>query len=515
MRDIMTEDTEPLVRVDRPDPSGTRRAVWILGAIVVIAVAVVAWRVLSGTSASDGTTSGAALSLADVVRTDLQEVTTLDGTLGRAAGEAVTASFAGTITAVPSAGSTVESGQQLYEIDATPVILLRGETPAYRDLAVSDERTAIGSRLAGTLTSVLDEGSVVEQGDVLFEVDGRPVVALYGDVPAYRAMRDEATNQTGDDILQLETDLVALGYDPGNLEVDGEFTGYTEQMVEDWQDAVGAVDDGVVDLGEVVFIPGPTEVVSVDTAVGDAVGSGSPVLTVAGSDAMAGNDVRQLEEALTALGYDVGAVDGTFDAATKAGVLAWQGDAGLEADGIVDLGEVVFLSNDVRIASIDAVSGSPVNPGGAVLSVTSSDIVVTAELPAEDQDILEVGQAVQVELPDTTKVGGTVDQIDSVATRNASGQTVFEVTITLDDVAAAGDLDEAPVDVEVVTDSVSDVMAVPVTALLALREGGYAVEVADGDGSTRLVPVDTGFYADGMVEITSDGVSPGEQVVVP
>jgi hypothetical protein len=79
---------------------------------------------------------------------------------------------------------------------------------------------------------------------------------------------------------------------------------------------------------------------------------------------------------------------------------------------------------------------------------------------------------------------------------------------------AAG-LDEAPVDVDVISDSVSDVMAVPVSALVALAEGGYAVEVDAGDGSTRLVAVVPGLYAEGLVEVASDGLSPGDRVVVP
>jgi len=71
------------------------------------------------------------------------------------------------------------------------------------------------------------------------------------------------------------------------------------------------------------------------------------------------------------------------------------------------------------------------------------------------------------------------------------------------------------VDVEVISDSVSNVMAVPVSALVALAEGGYAVEVDAGNGTTRLVAVEPGFYADGLVEIESDGLSIGDMVVVP
>ena len=88
-------------------------------------------------------------------------------------------------------------------------------------------------------------------------------------------------------------------------------------------------------------------------------------------------------------------------------------------------------------------------------------------------------------------------------------------TVTLDDPEAAQGLDEAPVDVEVISDRADDVLVVPVTALLALAEGGYAVEVVASDGSGFLVAVDPGLFADGFVEVTSDGLRAGMEVVVP
>jgi multidrug efflux pump subunit AcrA (membrane-fusion protein) len=59
---------------------------------------------------------------------------------------------------------------------------------------------------------------------------------------------------------------------------------------------------------------------------------------------------------------------------------------------------------------------------------------------------------------------------------------------------------------------------VPVNALLALLEGGYAVEVAAEDGTTSLVGVEVGLFADGWVEITDatdPGLEEGDEVVVP
>ena len=88
--------------------------------------------------------------------------------------------------------------------------------------------------------------------------------------------------------------------------------------------------------------------------------------------------------------------------------------------------------------------------------------------------------------------------------------------IELDDPSVAEGLDEAPVDVIVVADSVDNVMAIPVSALVALLEGGYAVEKRIGPDQVQLVAVEVGFFGSGnMIAITSDSLQPGDEVVVP
>ncbi len=255
------------------------------------------------------------------------------------------------MTSIAVAGTTVEQGDVLFAVDGEPVVLLYGSTPAYRDLIPTEDTDTIVIRDNGTITSVVAQGTVIEQGDVLYYLDGEPVVALYGDVPAYRTMADLSTNMTGEDVRQLETALAALGFD--DLTVDDEFTDATENMVEDWQDSIGADDDGVVDLGEVVFIPGPVTVIEALVGAGDVANDGREILVVTGTDPATGDDILQLEEGLAALGYDAdGAliVDGEYDEATGAAVEAWQLDLGAEVDGIVHLGEVVFLPSAVRIS---------------------------------------------------------------------------------------------------------------------------------------------------------------------
>jgi hypothetical protein len=105
--------------------------------------------------------------------------------------------------------------------------------------------------------------------------------------------------------------------------------------------------------------------------------------------------------------------------------------------------------------------------------------------------------------------------VATIATVNQQGGASFEVTIVLDDAALADGLDRAPVDVDYVTDTAFGVLAVPVTSLLVLAEGGYAVEVDTGNGQTQLIAVDPGFFADGLVEVDADGLSAGDRVVIP
>ena len=122
-----------------------------------------------------------------------------------------------------------------------------------------------------------------------------------------------------------------------------------------------------MNLGSVVFLPGPTEITSVDVAVGDVVTSGRALVSVAGDELMTGDDVLQLEAALVALGFGVDvSVDGVFDAATIAAVVEFQIAVGMEPDGRIDLGDVVFRSGAVRVNERLTSVGSTVNAGGQV-----------------------------------------------------------------------------------------------------------------------------------------------------
>lgn len=487
---------------------------WVITGVVLALIAGggVAWWLL-GSGDGEASATTATTGLAEVVLADMEQVETLDGTLGFEEGDPIGSGMAGTLTWVTPAGTVVSEGEVLYRVEGKPVVLLQGDLPTWQSMGLEEVPLAV--RAGGTITWLPEVGATLQQGDAVARVDEVPVILLYGDLPAYRTLK---YGTDGADVTQLETALVALGYDPdGSVTIDEEFDYQTYLMVLDWQEAMGLDDDGRVDQADIVIVPGPVTVGTLSANVGDSVQGTTRIGTARGdSGGSEGADVEQLEAALSRLGFDPGTVDGVYTTETQAAVLAWQAAVGADTDGVVDLGEVVFRPGTVRISENTLSVGDNVAGGAAVLGASSDQVQVTVALPADQQDLLTVDDRVTVVLPDGTEAGGTVTFVDSVATRNSQSMEVtFKVIVALDDVTVAAGLDQAPVDIEVVTDSRAGVMAVPVTALLALAEGGYAVEVDDGSGNTRLVPVDPGMYADNLVEITASGLQPGDLVVVP
>jgi peptidoglycan hydrolase-like protein with peptidoglycan-binding domain len=236
-----------------------------------------------------------------------------------------------------------------------------------------------------------------------------------------------------------------------------------------------------------------------------------------------GPDVRQLERNLVALGYDpnrVITVDDHFTSATRAAVERWQKVVGLDQTGTVRPGDAVWQPGAVRVGEHKAAVGDAARPGAPVLEVTSTARQVTIDLDASRQPYVHAGDPVDIELPGGRTTTGRVASVGKVATA-ASGNDptsdaspTVEVTVSLDKPKATGSLDQAPVDAYITTDVRKDVLAVPVNALLALAEGGYAVEV-ERDGRRELIGITLGLFADGMVEVEGDGLRAGDRVVVP
>ncbi|MEU7524991.1 peptidoglycan-binding domain-containing protein [Saccharothrix sp. NPDC042600] len=223
-----------------------------------------------------------------------------------------------------------------------------------------------------------------------------------------------------------------------------------------------------------------------------------------------GPDVKVVEENLAALGFTgFGTPDEKYTAATAAAVKKWQKANGLEQTGAVGQGDVVVQPGPVRVASVTAQLGAP--GAGDLMKVTGTERAVTAELEKSKQRYARTGDKVEVEITGGKPTTGTVTSVTPAAATGSPGEKPkVTVTIALDDPKAAEGVDTASASVLFTVGKREDVLTVPVGALLALAEGGYAVETAD---DRRLVPVKTGLFAKGRVEITGEGVTEGLKVV--
>jgi hypothetical protein len=151
---------------------------------------------------------------------------------------------------------------------------LSSTTPVNGALGYAGSYTVRGA--GGTaLTWLPAAGRVIGQGQVVYRVDnGVPVVLLYGDVPAWRAL-DEGL--TGADVSQLNRDLVALGYASRSAAGDY-FSWETAYGVQRLESALGVSSPpGSLPLGSVVFEPEAIRVTGVLASLGGP--AAGPVLT--------------------------------------------------------------------------------------------------------------------------------------------------------------------------------------------------------------------------------------------
>lgn len=234
-----------------------------------------------------------------------------------------------------------------------------------------------------------------------------------------------------------------------------------------------------------------------------------------------GADVAQLERNLQALRYTGFTVDDRYTAGTARAVRRWQRALSLERTGTVEIGRVIFLPGAIRVARVTAQPGQEIGPNAAVLSYTGTERVVTADLDINQIGLARPGADVTITLPTSDAVPGTISRVGTVLTAppadadgsgsDGSGdeQTpTASITCTVADQQALSGLDAAPVRVALTSQRRADVLAAPVTALLALREGGYGLRVVQ-DYEHRIVPVRTGLFAGGMVEVSGTGLAPG------
>ncbi|MGH1490619.1 MAG: hypothetical protein ACRBK7_14715, partial [Acidimicrobiales bacterium] len=130
-------------------------------------------------------------------------------------------------------------------------------------------------------------------------------------------------------------------------------------------------------------------------------------------------------------------------------------------------------------------------------------------------DEFELGQQVNIELADETQVDGIVSAISSII-QPANPQNSPTVEVSFELLTEPGqDVVEGAVTITSFGEEIRGAVVVPTRALVTLAEGGFAVEKVLGDGSTQLIGIELGAFDDGVVEVVSGDLAPGDEVVVP
>ena len=232
-----------------------------------------------------------------------------------------------------------------------------------------------------------------------------------------------------------------------------------------------------------------------------------------------GPDVLQLEQTLAWLGYGrYFTIDSTFNSGTSNAINAFEKDRGITQTGGLTAQQVVFLPSPVRVASQTAAIGG--GASGSILTVTGTTPQIHVDLDASLIADAHVGDVAALDLPNSATVNGTITAIGAATSTTSAGQgnqagtTTTTVGVTL---AVTGtDLAQfngAAVVVHLVTAKAQNALSVPVKSLLALAEGGFAVERVRG-GVHQLVKVTPGTFAGGFVQVAGD-IRVGDQVVSP
>jgi hypothetical protein len=212
---------------------------------------------------------------------------------------------AAVLVALAAGGVVVMSGskQQAPAAQQTPVgtaqvqrrtlsaMVSQAGTLTYRARSDGSPYSVI-NQARGTYTKLPAAGQVISQGHVLYRVNDRPVVLLYGSTPAYRTL---SAGATGVDVDELNADLVALGYATrAQLSpTSASFGSATTAAVMKLQAALGMTRNGALTLGQVVFQPSVVRVTSVSAQLGGSAEAGETVM-------QGTSTIRQVQVALSA-----------------------------------------------------------------------------------------------------------------------------------------------------------------------------------------------------------------------
>jgi hypothetical protein len=329
------------------------------------------------------------------------------------------------------------------------------------------------NRVSGTITWLPAVGRKIKPGGTLYRVDNSPVILFDGTTPAYRTLSSGVSN--GPDVQELNANLVALGFDPSHeISVDDTWQTGTTDAVDRWQAALGETETGTVTLGQVVFLPGPQLVTTVETVLGStgasagssgAGSSGTGSSSGSGSSGTGSGTSASLSTSGSSHAEFVSLTSTTRTPKARSGPTGPTGPSGptnnshssktsttvLKALAALLKAETAELRSKGSSSAGGASAAGAASRGGggsaggsasggggsasggssggassgsgsasAILQTTSVQEVVTVDLDATKQTEAVVGEPVSVELPDGSTTNGKITQVSPVAQSSSS-----------------------------------------------------------------------------------------------
>jgi hypothetical protein len=302
-------------------------------------------------------------------------------------------------------------------------------------------------------------GDTIRNGRQLAEIDGEPLFALTGTVPAWR---DLIPGESGPDVTELQKALAALGY-YDNGDTPGDFGAATEDAVSLYYEHLGYTppSTGGVPAADVVFLSSlPATVVAVNGAAGQQPGQPFLELAARGSLALTGElppaYAGQVKTGLKVTIYDevtgiraTGTVSGVGTATTTPPVgalVAVGGGSGSTSSGSSPASGSSGSSSEGSSGASGATPFIPltVRPSKPLASALNGEnVLVTVDTGQTEGPVLTVPVAAIVSTASGTSrvtvVGARGKQTEVTVTPGLSENGYVEVTPAKSGALAAGD----------------------------------------------------------------------------
>ena len=520
-----------------------------------------------GTQNTDSSTNSKTLELTTVSiqQGDLSKKEEYNGTLRQTDSKILNSPMSGVVTFIPKEGTIINFGEVLFAVDNKPVILIEGVTPFYRTLDLNSDP---GPDILQVEKALVSLGYALEDfvpDEIFDETTSNMLNMLYVDYKIETKSEVTSTEQVAINLKESEVENIeSLIKDGGTTlifvndkkkklddlienssislaelndkkkKLDDAKDAATEESAA-WTIANNLVEDYYVQITLLKDLTNPKTLAKSSTERETEIKAFEDLIEEQ-------KRVRDLEEGKES------SINATEALAIETAQKAYDDALKSYNDGIDQAAELskakeeleqlrlssrseTFSPTNAYASKTPIILGSYINETGSAVvlnsplyNISSIGIEVVFQVDATDQETVSLGDSVEIELPTDERVPTVITFIDQVVTQTQAGDFI-EVTLDVINPESIEVYDQAPVKVFVTTEVSENVLYVPVNALIALAEGGYAVEIFNGDEEgevfdgdsgtdTTYVAVEIGVFTDGFVEIIGN-FQKGQLVVVP